>query len=75
MENLRIELAKLKVNPIINILENRCIWMEENNIKQWKSNSYTLSFNNEYFFFITFPTINTIILGTINSTALSIIKE
>lgn len=50
MENLRIELAKLKdINHIINILENRCIWMERNNIKQWESNSYTLSFNNDYF--------------------------
>ena len=50
MEKLIIELAKLKdINPILNILEKRCIWMEKNNIKQWKSNSYTSSFNYNYF--------------------------
>lgn len=50
MENLIIELAKLKdISHIINILENRCIWMERNNIKQWESNSYTSIFNYDYF--------------------------
>lgn len=50
MESLRIELAVLKdVECILNILEKRCVWMEMNNIEQWQSNSYTISFNEGYF--------------------------
>lgn len=52
MESVKIELelANLKdIKSIINILENRCVWMERNNIRQWKSNSYTVSFNVDYF--------------------------
>lgn len=50
MESLKIELAELKdIKCILNILEERCIWMENNNIEQWESNSYTVSFDEYYF--------------------------
>ena len=50
METLTIEFAKSEdIKAILNILEKRCIWMEMNNIEQWRRNSYTLSFNDVYF--------------------------
>jgi len=50
MENLIIELAKSEdIKVILDILEKRCIWMEMNNIEQWRRNSYTLSYNDDYF--------------------------
>lgn len=48
--NLHIIIANLEdINSIIELLEKRCIWMENNNIDQWKCNSYTLTFNQNYF--------------------------
>lgn len=50
MDNITIYLAiKKDIRDILNILEQRCIWMEEKNIEQWESNSYTVTFNYKYF--------------------------
>lgn len=50
MWNFIIKLANFNnINDILNILEQRCIWMEKSNINQWKPNSYTITFNKHYF--------------------------
>lgn len=50
MKNVKIEFANFDdINDILKILEQRCLWMEKNNIKQWESNSYTVTFDYKYF--------------------------